>query len=177
MTNISYKIGTYKEYTLNGTQTIRVNVSDFGIIDRLYAAMAKCDELRAKYQELTPDNISEIDKELREMIDKALDCPGASDKAFGTTHCLTIADGQPILINFLTALVEQLKKDILSVKAASSVNESIKANNSLASLENERTQKYLKPITVVPKTENINIAALSQPERERLLRELLGDDE
>ena len=174
MTNISFSTGTYKEYTLNGTETIRVNVSDPGMIDRLKNCGAKCDELSKKYENITEDNLGEMDREIRALVDDALGCPGACDKAFGTTSCLAIANGKPIVVGFLEALLPQLQKDITAVLEANSVN------NNLKSLENERTQKYLKPITVtptVPASSTINVAALSQPERERLMRELLGAEE
>lgn len=167
MTNISFSTGTYKEYQLNGKETIRVNVSDPGIIDRLKGCAAKCDELKDKYTELTEDNIGEIDKELRAMIDGAINCPGAADKAFGDISCLTIADGKPIYMSFLTALLEQLKKDIISTLEAQKVQ--------LSSLDNERTHKYIKPITVTPASQTVPLSALSQGERERLLREMMAE--
>lgn len=170
MTNISFSTGTYKEYTLNGTETIRVNVSDPGIIDRIKGCIAKCDELKDKYTELTEDNIGEIDKELRAMLDGAINCPGACDKAFGSTHCLALAGGQPIFIGFLSALLEQLGKDIAAVGNAASINQGLKP------LENERTQKYITPaITQTKAGSTINLSALSQEERERVLRELLEE--
>lgn len=170
MTNISFSTGTYKEYTLNGTETIRVNVSDPGLIDRLKAATARCDEISNKYEDLTEDNIGELDKEIRDMIDTAINCPGACDKAFGNTHCFAMADGRPVFMNFLDALLEQLGKDIAAVGNAASINQGLKP------LENERTQKYITPaLTQTKAVSTINLSALSQEERERVLRELLGE--
>lgn len=176
MTNISFSTGTYKEYTLNGTETIRVNVSDPGLIDRLKAATARCDEISNKYEDLTEDNIGELDKEIRDMIDTAINCPGACDKAFGNTHCFAMADGRPVFMNFLDALLEQLAKDVKATVEAAAINNSLKANNTFATLENERTQKYITPaITQTKAGSTINLSALSQEERERVLRELLEE--
>lgn len=171
MTNISFSTGTYKEYQLNGKETIRVNVSDPGIIDRIQGSITKIDELKTKYSELTTDNVGKLDREIRTMIDDVLACPGAADKAFGDISCLTIADGKPIFMSFLSALLEQLKKDITSTLEAQKVQ--------LSSLDNERTHKYIKPITkpitVTPASQTVPLSALSQEERERLLREMMAE--
>lgn len=182
MINLSFDDGTYKEYQLNGKETIRVNVGDPGIIDRLKGCDERIDQIRAELGDGIEDNLGKLDKEIRKMVDDVLNCPGACDKAFGNTHCLAIAGGKPIILNFLQVLTEQITKDIKQTVSAVKINESIKSDQpSLSALDNERTQKYItqstphisQPTQVAPPV--INIAALSQAERERLLAELIGE--
>lgn len=181
MTNLSFESGTYKEYQLNGGETIRVNVADPGILDRLKSCIGRIEKLQAN---VSSDAISEgafnkLDREMRTMVDGVLNCPGACDKAFGETNCFAIAGGKPIIINFLKVLMEQLVKDMKDVVSTVEINESIK-DNPLDALDNERTQKYITQSTPqisqpAQTVQSINIAALSQAERERLLNELIGE--
>ena len=162
MTDISFSIGTFKEYRLNGKETIRINVSDPNIIDRIYAFGAKVEKLQEKYGDVfTPENVGPIDKEIRALIDETINCPGACDKAFGKVSCLSVVDGQPIYMGFLHALTEQLKKDIMAVSAA----EKIKLDDT--EFNNVRTRKYL------PKDEAINVDQLTPEMRKKLLQELM----
>lgn len=182
MTNLSFESGTYKEYQLNGGETIRVNVADPGILDRLKSCIGRIEKLQAN---VSSDAISEgafnkLDREMRTMVDGVLNCPGACDKAFGATNCFAIAGGKPIIINFLKVLMEQLVKDMKDVVSTVGINESIK-DNPLDALDNERTRKYIKLNKETMEREHkedlkekLNVAALSQYERKMLLDELLG---
>lgn len=175
MTNLSFEVGKYKEYQLNGGETIRVNVSDVGIVDRLKGCMDKADKMKEKYgEDLTAENLGELDREMRNMIDDMLQCPGACDKAFGSTNCFSIAGGKPIFANFLEVLIEQLAKDIRSTITA----ENIKLSE-VSELNNERTQKYITQSTTAPvskPSQPFNLDVLSQGERERLLSMLLAGE-
>lgn len=182
MTNLSFETGTYKEYQLNGKETIRVNVGDPGIIDRLKSCNDRIDQISAEIGDITEENLGKVDKEIRKMIDDVLNCPGACDKAFGSVHCLALAGGKPIVINFVSVLTEQLAKDMKQTISAIEVSESIKENNELDALDNERTRKYIthnKPQLTQPseRVQAINVGALSQEERERLLNELMGAEQ
>lgn len=177
MTNIQFSTGTYKEYQLNGKETIRINVSDPNIIDRVKGIEAKIDAIQSKYGDVSEANYGAYDKEIRAVIDEALDCPGACEKAFGSTNCMSISGGNMIVINFVNALFEQLQKDIIATSNA----EKIKLDDN-HELNNERTQKYItqsKPAVQPPRraVQTINVAALSQEERERLLNELIGAEQ
>ena len=163
MTDIIFAVGTYKEYRLNGKETIRINVSDPNIIDRIYAFGAKVEKLQEKYGDVfTPENVGPIDKEIRALIDETINCPGACDKAFGEVSCLSVVDGQPIYMGFLHALTEQLKKDIKAVAA----DEKIKLDET--ELNNKKTQKYLK------KDDMFNVSQLTPEEKRELFRKLTG---
>ena len=174
MTNLSFNVGKYKEYQLNGGETIRINVSDPGIIDRLKGAVKEIEAIQAEYGDnITEENLSALDEEIRDLIDKIINCPGACDKAFGAVNCLAIAGGRPIFVNFLEVLLEQLKRDITT--------EQINERSALDALENERIKKYItqsKPQLAQPSeaVNALNVATLSQEERERLLSELLGGE-
>lgn len=168
MTNLNFSVGTYKEYQLNGGETIRINVSDPGIVDRLKDAVNQADEIRARYGDnVTEDNLGALNKEIRELIDNTINCPGACDKAFGAVNCLAIAGGRPIFVNFLEVLLDQLKRDI--------VTEQINERSAFDALENERTQKYITQSVATPFAESagtVPLALLSQSERERLKKAL-----
>ena len=174
MNSINFKTGEYKEYQINGKETIVLNISDFGIVDRILKLANDMTNIGERYPELNPYNVGEIDKDIRTMIDQALNCPGASDKAFGTVNCLSKVDGQFLFMGFLEAVASQLKKDIKHNKPESEPVADDPVPYEL--LDNERTQKYITksvPETQVQKETAINLATLSTAERERLLLELL----
>lgn len=168
MTNLVFSTGTYKEYQLNGSETIRINVSDPGIVNRLKDAVKQAEAIQAKYgDDVTEDNLVALNQEIRGLIDKAINCPGACDKAFGAVNCLAIAGGRPIFVNFLDVLLDQLKRDI--------VTEQINERSAFTALENERTQKFITQSTATPFAEDagtVPLALLSQSERERLIKQL-----
>ena len=182
MVNLSFDTGTYKEYQLNGKETIRVNVGDPGIIDRLKGCGERIDQITAELgDDITEENLGKLDKEIRKMVDDVLNCPGACDKAFGATHCLAIAGGKPIIINFVQVLIVQITEDMKKTVSAVKINESISKQNELDILDNERTRKYIKLNKEAMEREHkealkekLNVAALSQYERKMLLDELLG---
>lgn len=178
MVNIQFKTGSYKEYMINGNGPISINVSDTNIIDRLSSCDAKIDRIIEKYgDKITVENAGPIDREIRDLVDGVINCPGACDVAFGNISSIAIVDGKPLYATFLLLLIEQLKKDIHSTAVA----EKIKIDDD-AKLNNEHTQKYItqsKPMTLPASALSggavgtVNVALLSQAERERLMKELL----
>lgn len=176
MINIQFSTGTYKEYQLNGKETIRICVTDPGIIDRVKSLPKKIEEIEKKYGDtITEENLEPLNKVVRQLIDETINCPGASDKAFGAINCLGISDGNPVYVNFLSVLLDQLQKDIVSTSTA----EKIKLDEQA---KNERIQSYItqsKPQLAQPSSavQAINVAALSQEERERLLNELMRTEQ
>ena len=177
MTNIEFSLGTYKEYQLNGKNTIRVNVSDPNIIKRLKDCGEKIDKLESELDaEASYDKLFEADATIRQIIDEAIDCPGACDAAFGAINCLAAAsNGQPVYYNFLEALLSQLKKDIQEVNAKPEPEPVIPETLDQSPLNNERTRKYLEQPTIT--ASSINVNAMSMDEREKLLKELLAAGE
>lgn len=141
--NLQFETGTYKEYQLNGGETISINISDVRIIQRLMSAEKRLPELKKKYEiKNGPDAWVEADKDLREIIDRALNCPGACDKAFGEINCLSkTVNGRAVVENFLVALKRQLKTDISAFGNASAITLDD------TPLNNVKTQKYTGGIT------------------------------
>ncbi len=177
MTNLSFDTGTYKEYSLNGRgETIRINVGDWNIVNRLKEAGKRIDQIIAALgSEPTIERIVECDKRVRDEIDGAISCPGACDKAFGQISSIGIAEnGSPVGLNFLSALIDQLAKDMKRTVTTSEINRSIQ-NNPLDELDNERTQKYITQSKSSESAQSFNLATLSQEERSRLLAELIGE--
>lgn len=183
MTNLSFDTGTYKEYSLNGGETIRINVGDWNIVERLKAAGEKIDQIIAEMgTNSSIEMIVDCDKRVRNEIDKAISCPGACDKAFGQISSIGIAEnGNYVALNFVLALVEQLGKDMKQKLTIAAINESVQGNT-FETLNNERTQKYITQTQNKPQIEQtsatpkgFNLATLSQEEREKLLAELIGE--
>lgn len=181
MTNIEFSVGTYKEYQLNGKNTISVNVSDPNIIKRLKDCGEKIDKVESELDaETSYDKLFEADATVRQIIDEAIDCPGACDAAFGAINCLAAAsNGQPVYYNFLEALLPQLKEDIKQANAQTKPEPEpepvIPETLDKSPLNNERTRKYLEQPTIT--ASSINVNAMSMDEREKLLKELLAAGE
>ena len=177
MTNLVFSTGTYKEYQLNGKETIRICVTDPGIIDRVKSLPKKIEEIEKKYGDtITEENLEPLDKVIRQLIDETINCPGASDKAFGAINCLGISGGKPVYVNFLSVLLDQLSTDIAAVSNA----ERIKLDENIE-LNNERTQRYItqsKPTAQPSDTVNaLNLAVMSKEERYKMLDKILGVDQ
>ena len=178
MTNIEFSVGTYKEYQLNGKNTIKVNISDPNIIKRLKDCADKITEIEAGFGKTpTAEALFDADNSIRKIIDEAIDCPGACDAAFGGINCMAVAsNGQPVYYNFLEALLPQLKADIQANAQSEPEPEPVKAETlDQSPLNNERTRKYLEQPTIT--ASSINVNAMSMDEREKLLKELLAAGE
>lgn len=177
MTNLVFSTGTYKEYQLNGKETIRICVTDPGIIDRIKSIPKKIEAIENKYGDtVTEENLEQLDKAVRQLIDETINCPGACDKAFGSINCLGISEGKPVYVNFMNVLLGQLSKDIVATSNA----ERIKLDDNIE-LNNERTQRYItqsKPAAQPNSVVNaLNLATLSKEERYRMFDKLLGVDQ
>ena len=178
MTNIEFSVGTYKEYQLNGKNTIKVNISDPNIIKRLKDCADKITELETGLGKTpTAEALFDADNAIRKIIDEAIDCPGACDAAFGGINCMAAAsNGQAVYYNFLEALLPQLKADIQANAQSEPEPEPVKVETLDESpLNNERTRKYLEQPTIT--ASSINVSAMSMSEREKLLKELLAAGE
>ena len=180
MTNIEFSVGTYKEYQLNGKNTIKVNVSDPNIIKRLKDCADKITELEAGLGKTpTAEALFDADNAIRKIIDEAIDCPGACDAAFGGINCMAVAsNGQPVYYNFLEALLPQLKADIQAnaqPEPEADPEPVIPESLDQSPLNNERTRKYLEQPTIT--ASSVNVSAMSPGEREKLLKELLAAGE
>lgn len=176
MQSINFESGNYKEYAINGDEnnTIRIDVSDLGFVDRFKTAMKEIEKAQEEYSAIknpSEDILSEIDRRARDIVNKAFDCDVCT-KAFGNKNCLSRAsNGEPILINFLNAFIPIIKKDFGSAIQAQHIK-----------LE-DKTEKYTKPIVSQPTAApqyvgmvsqpSLDISSLTQEQKNALLRELI----
>lgn len=180
MHSINFDSGNFKEYAINGDEnnTIRINVSDLGFVDRFRTAMSEIEAAQKDYENIdapSEDILSEIDSRAREIVNKAFNADVCS-KAFGNTNCFSNAsNGEPVLINFLKAFIPIIQSDFGAALKAQQSAEQIK----LA----EKTDKYIKPAMTMQTTApqyagtisqpNLDVSALTQEQKNALLRELL----
>lgn len=109
----------YKEYDINGddNSVIRVSTTDWNIIQRVSELRGKLSE-RFKSLSDSGDNFQDVmnrlnmtEREVRDEIDAAFGSP-VSEAAFGNLNCLSFAGGQPIALNFLEAILPEIRKDL-----------------------------------------------------------------
>ena len=107
----------YKSFEINGdvSRVLRVNLSDFGIVGRMRAALETFERL---HPEATPEGLAEADAIARDQIDNVFG-DGASNIIFGRTNLLSLAGGQPVCANFLEAIAPIIKADIEAEAAKS----------------------------------------------------------
>lgn len=118
MPNLVFNKG-YKEYDINGDKdcVIRVYTSDWGIIGRIAELkeriVAKVRTLKNAGDdfETAMNELNRVEREVRAEVDTAFGSP-VSDKAFGSVNCLSFAEGQPIVLNFLEAILPEIRKDL-----------------------------------------------------------------
>lgn len=118
MPNLVFNKG-YKEYDINGDKdcVIRVYTSDWGIIGRIAELkeriVAKVRTLKNVGDdfETAMNELNRVEREVRAEVDTAFGSP-VSDKAFGSVNCLSFAGGQPIVLNFLEAILPEIRKDL-----------------------------------------------------------------
>lgn len=114
MQNLNFNDGLVR-LAINGDESrvITINPTDFGLISRFEEVKPKLDTLLEEYSdgEKSFENLEELDKRAREIIDYAIGSP-VSDVAFGSTNCLSLAGGTSIFENFLTAYAGYLEPKI-----------------------------------------------------------------
>lgn len=123
MTNIKFDDG-YKTYILNDDENkiIRVNVTDFNILDRHNKAQADMQALIADMQtnkDATPEEIADYDKRIRENINYIFGSDVCT-AAFGTANCMSVvSNGSMLFESFLNALMPQVQEDMdINLEAA-----------------------------------------------------------
>lgn len=131
MKSLNFDSGV-KEYEINGdpNRVLRINPSDFGIIERINKAKDELDKLH-----ITSDlnGMTELDKVVRTQIDKIFGT-GSADVIFGETNSASFAGGQPIFANFLECIApeitrvieEEKKKSATKIKKYTSQVENLK---------------------------------------------------
>lgn len=172
MESINFNLGSYKEYAINGDEnnTIRLDVSDYGYIERFQNALAEIEQFEKEFKSRenpTADILSEMDKKAREIVNKIF-CDDVCAKVFGSKNCLSNAsNGQPNLINFLNAIKPIIERDFGAAIQAQQIK-----------LE-EKTDKYTKPVLSKPpivgmvSKPSIDIDSLTKEQKNAILAELL----
>lgn len=111
MQSLNFEDGL-KRLAINGDENrvIVVNPTDIGIVARYREKLPEIEKLSAETG--NSEEISDIlDKKVREFIDYIISSP-VSETVFGKTNCLSVAGGQTIIENFLTAYMEYMKPEI-----------------------------------------------------------------
>lgn len=101
-----------KRLAINGDENrvIVVNPTDVGIVKRYREKFPEIEKLSAETE--NSEEIADVlDKKVREFIDYIIGSP-VSETVFGKTNCLSIAGGQTVFENFLTAYMEYMKPEI-----------------------------------------------------------------
>lgn len=134
MTELKFSTGV-KEYRLNDKCTVFFNPSDPAFADRLYAAFddlkkkqdARDNDVEKMSARETFDWLSQMDKEMRDTIDGVFEQP-ICEVLFGRVNVYAIADGAPLWMNLMLAIMDELDEGIKREKA----------------FHNERLVKYTK---------------------------------
>ena len=113
-----------KTYAINNDENtvIKINTTDFGLIDRLKNLVERTGKIADKYKAMSEDKLNidvfiDFDKDIRKEIDYVLG-EGVSQSAFGNVNCLSICDdGSMIFENFLNCVVPVILNDVQTAVA------------------------------------------------------------
>lgn len=113
MGELSYVAGK-KSYTLNGGEVIHFDPGDSEFANRVVVAFRNCHNIQKSYPE---DPFTDIDEQLAfiqkmnadicEEIDKAFEEPVCKKACCGSSPC-SLADGLPVWMNFLMAVIDEI---------------------------------------------------------------------
>ncbi|MDE6424601.1 MAG: hypothetical protein K2K89_00430 [Ruminococcus sp.] len=101
-----------KRLAINGDENrvIVVNATDVGIVARYKEKLPEIEKLSVETGD-SEEIMNILDKKVREFVDYIIGSP-VSETVFGKTNCLSMAGGQTIFENFLTAYMEYMKPEI-----------------------------------------------------------------
>ena len=115
MQNINFDDG-FKTYVLNNDESkiIKVNVTDFGIIDRFEKVRKDLEELADKTtltQSTDESEMQQTDRIIREKINYIFGSD-VSSAAFGSVYCFSPSNGMPVFVNFINAVMPVIEKEM-----------------------------------------------------------------
>ena len=115
MQNIHFDDG-FKTYVLNDDESkiIKVNVTDFGIIDRFEKVRKDLEELADKTtltQSTDESEMQQTDRIIREKINYIFGSD-VSSAAFGSVYCFSPSNGMPVFVNFINAVMPVIEKEM-----------------------------------------------------------------
>jgi hypothetical protein len=120
MKSINFDSG-FREYALNGDEknTVKINTTDINLIGRIKEMENKVNDLQSEIkntESLSPELIEKIDRELRNVINKAFDTDICTP-AFRNANLLSpTQNGGLLFMGLLNALTEAVKADVESTK-------------------------------------------------------------
>lgn len=99
------------DYEINGVP-VRFNPTDEGFVSKLYGAFGSLDGLQEGLAgdggaEDVLERLARLDKEMRATIDGLLGA-GMSDALFPGMSCYAIADGLPLWMNLVLAILDEV---------------------------------------------------------------------
>lgn len=109
--SLSFDTGAV-EYDINGAATVTFNPTDEGFVSKLYDTFGALDSLQDDMaqgddSEDVLDKFARLDVEMRAAIDGLLG-PGVSEALFAGMNCYAIADGLPVWMNLVLALLDEV---------------------------------------------------------------------
>lgn len=115
MQNIHFDDG-FKTYVLNGDESkvIKVNVTDFGIVDRFEKVKKDLEHLADKTtlsQSTDESEMQQTDRIIREKINYIFGSD-VSSVAFGSVCCFSPSNGMPVFVNFVNAIMPVIEKEM-----------------------------------------------------------------
>lgn len=110
---ISFDTGL-KTFDINGKCEVVFNPTDPAFVERIYNTFDALDKKQEAYkseiekaEERETFGIAQKrDKEMREMIDSAFGAP-VCEAVFGSTNVYALADGLPVWVNLILAIMEK----------------------------------------------------------------------
>ena len=116
-----------KAYTVNGIENaLYFNPLDADFAKRILDTIPKCQKIMENKRvskddeaEILFQKLREADKEIRAAIDEAFSQP-ACEKIFAETRVTALADGLPLWMNLILAIVDEIDSNISSVDKQSS---------------------------------------------------------
>lgn len=128
MADISFGKGDVS-YTINGGETTVVfNPTDMSFIERIFATFDELDEKQEYYTaavEKTKNNAEvfqiarEMNANMRALIDAAFESE-VCEPVFGKTSVYALADGLPLWVNFMLAVIDEMDSAFAREKKATS---------------------------------------------------------
>jgi len=123
MQSINFAKG-YKTYAINGDEnnTVKINVADPNLKNRIVGVMQEIDEFKSKYGDaaITYEIITELDDFTKSKLDEAFG-KGFSEAVFGELSCFAITEdeGKFVYETFMEAFLPIITADIEQATKAS----------------------------------------------------------
>ena len=106
---LSFATGV-EEYDVNGVK-VRFNPTDETFVSRLYEAFGSLDGLQGRLGDDDAEDVlgkfARLDAEMRQTIDGLLGA-GVADALFPDMNCYAVADGLPVWMNLVLALLDEV---------------------------------------------------------------------